>query len=219
VIYRYVWRSKVVVGDENMVWRSIVALVVAALLPGCAGVGVVETDDPYAKLTQARQLYAGSGRAAQARRQLDEAIGVFQAKGDDFGLGQAYREYGFMARMGAAEPGVVLIRVPNPGRWPTQADLELSNHYFQLSADAFAKLERSDRLANVYFNLGANYTGLSRDHGLADKKADACAYFDRALEASRQAETKYPGLVVELPRGARSFSEMTSNAKIQAGCV
>jgi hypothetical protein len=42
VICRYVWRSSVV-GDENMVWRRIVALVVATLLFGCAGVGIVET--------------------------------------------------------------------------------------------------------------------------------------------------------------------------------
>lgn len=198
--------------------RSIVALVVAALLSGCAGVGIVETDDPYTKLSQAQQL-TGSGRAAQARRQLDEAIAIFQAKGDDLGLARTYRQYAILADMGGADPEVILFRTPNPNRIPTQADIELANQYLLRSADLLTKQKKYDELSNIYLRLGGGSALLARNHGLSDRKAEACAYYDRALQAHRDAEAQQPGLVVELPRGVRSFSELIGRAKSGISCV
>lgn len=201
-----------------MVGLRIVALFVAALLFGCAGAGIVETDDPNTKLSQAQQL-TNSGRAAQARRQLDEAIATFQANGDDLGLARSYRQYAILAELGGTDPGVVLLRTPVQNRIPTQADTELAKQYLQQAAELLTKQKKYDELSNIYLRLGGASEFLVRNYGLADKRAEACAYYDRSLQAHRDAEIQQPGLVVSLPRGVRSFSEFIARVKSEVGCA
>lgn len=191
--------------------KSLWAFLMAALISACSGVGIPATDDPYAKLSQAEQLYSGPGRAAQARRLLNEAIATFQEKGDDAGLAAANRQYGFLARLGGARDDVILIRNSNPTTVPPREDLDLSDDYFKRSADLFSRTNRPDMASNVYYNLGVN----SYFRG---DRAQTCAYMDKALNASRQAEAQRPGRAVDLPRSVRSFAELIGKAKAEAGC-
>ena len=68
--------------DDVSAHGAALVLTASIALAGCAGVGIVETSDPYAKLAQAGHLLNDSGRVMQARRQLDEAIGIFEIRGE-----------------------------------------------------------------------------------------------------------------------------------------
>jgi tetratricopeptide (TPR) repeat protein len=203
--------------DWRMPRNILFTFILGALLSACAGVGVVATDNPHAKMSQARQL-ADAGRAAQARRQLDEAIAIFTQKNDAPGLAEAYRQYGFLARLGMAAPDVILMRMPGPDA-PTVADLDLSTQYFQKSAEILSQQALPDQLSNVYFNLGVNDGLYAKYHPAPGKRESACAHFDRSLQANRDAEERQPGLKVDLPRGMRSFAELIARAKSEAGCA
>lgn len=197
--------------------RLLFTFILGAMLSACAGVGIVATDNPFTKMSQAEQL-ARSGRAGQARRQLDEAIAIFTQKNDAPGLAEAYRQYGFLARMGMAAPEVILVRMPLPDA-PRIADLDLSALYFQKSAEILSQQGLPDRLSNVYFNLGVSDSLYAKYHPVPDKRESACAYFDRALQANRDAEARQPGLTVDLPRGVRSFADLIARAKAETGCA
>ena len=191
--------------------KSLWAMLITAFISACSGVGIPATDDPYAKISQAEYLYSGPGRAAQARRLLNEAIATFQEKGDDAGLAAAYRQYGFLARLEGARDDVIFIRKSDPKTAPPREDLDLSDNYFKRSVDLFLRTNRPDMASNVYYNLGVN----SYFRG---ERPESCAYMDKALEASRQAAAQQPGRAVDLPRGVRSYAEWIGKAKAEAGC-
>jgi hypothetical protein len=73
-------------------WVAVISM--AALLPGCAGVGVFASSDPFRKLNDAEVLFEREDRPLIAERLIFEAMEIYQARGDCRGLGASYREYG-----------------------------------------------------------------------------------------------------------------------------
>src|SRR5436190_669032 len=73
---------------------SCVVLSFVVSLAGCAGVGVVATDDPAAKLHDAAYLYSKAGRPLIAERLIRQAIDLYEKNNDQLGLAEAYRQYG-----------------------------------------------------------------------------------------------------------------------------
>jgi hypothetical protein len=190
--------------------RLIFAVIAVAFIASCSGVGLVATDDPYVKVAQAKQM-GEAGRAAQARRLLNEAMTTFQAKGDDLGMAEAHRQFGFLARTGGAREGVILVRDPETTPL-TQEDWDLSDRHFKEAADLYARNNRTDMVANVYLNLGIG-------SALRGDKTQSCAYFDQSLATYRQWEAVHPGGKVELPRNIKSFADLIARAKLEAGCA
>lgn len=186
-------------------------LVVAGLAAACSGVGIVASDDPYVKIRQADELWSRQGRAGRARQQLDEAIAIFEQRGDKVGLAEAYRSYAFLARNGGARPDVILIRTGAAPGMPSREDLARSDEYFARAAALAAEADRPDLLSNINFNLGVNRVA-------AGEPGLACPFYDRALADSREFAAQRPGAKVDLPRGVGSFTELVAQAKAEAGC-
>jgi tetratricopeptide (TPR) repeat protein len=194
--------------------RAAPTLIIALLLGACAGVGIVESDDPYKKLSEARYLWRVSGRVMQARHQLDEAIAIFERRDDKAGLAEAYRQYGLIARIGGANPDPVIQINPGPNGPalnPSHEELALSDGYLSRTVALATEAKRFDLVTNANFLLGNNQV-------LRGNPQSACPFYERAVTASREAARQEPGLTVELPRGVQSIEEGLARAKREAGC-
>ncbi len=192
-----------------MLFRTVVALAALTALTACAGVGIVDSNDPNVKVAQAEQL-TRVGRAAQARRQLDEAIPLFEAKNDKAGLAEVYRQYGFLARLGGAQEGVIAIRQPVAAY--SSANLALSDQYLHKSVALFAEADRLDMASNVYMQLSNNAY-------FRKETKEACAYLDHSSAVHRQWQAKHPGAAIELPQGMKTFDDLIAYMKKETGCA
>jgi tetratricopeptide (TPR) repeat protein len=201
--------------------RYIAALALPLLLQTCSAVGVPATDNPYTKLSQADYLWRHAGRVMQARRRVDEAIAIFEERGDQAGLAEAYRQYGFIARVGGANADPVILIKPGssvgPGGPPPEAfrsteSLDHSDDFFARAVALATEAKRFDMVTNLNFLLGNNQV-------LRGEKLKACPYYDLSLAASQEVEREKPGIVVDLPPGEHSVADLLARAKQQAGCA
>jgi hypothetical protein len=200
--------------------RCVIALALPLLLQTCSAVGVPATDDPYKKLSQADYLWRHTGRVMQARRRVEEAIAIFEERGDKAGLAEAYRQYGFIARVGGANADPVILMKPassaDPGRPPPEPlqsteSLDHSDELFARAVTLATEAKRFDMVTNLNFHLGNNQV-------MRGEKLKACPYYDLSLAASQQVEREKPGAVVDLPPGTHSAAELLARAKREAGC-
>jgi tetratricopeptide (TPR) repeat protein len=198
-------------GHQFMFFRNILgAFGIAVWLSACAGVGVIETSNPREKVAQAGHLI-DTGRAGLARRLLNEAVEIYQRdKNDPAGLAEAYRQYAFLARVGGATEGVILIRQPVPVFVPD--GLELSDTYFQRALATFTEANRLDMATNVLMQL-SNNAYFRKDI------PQACVYLDKAVETNRVWQTQNPGARIELPKGMTTFGELIATMKKETGCA
>jgi hypothetical protein len=188
-----------------------IPFVLAALVAACSGVGIVTTDDPYKKVSQAEELWQHQGRLMQARARLEEAIVLFEERGDKLGLGETYRQYGLLSRFDSPNQDVVRIFWDKGTPKPSVGALDVSDRYLTRALALFEETGRSDLVANTNFLLGGNQVARGTP-------ALACPFYDRALAAFGEAEAKQPGLRVELPRGVSSFADGIARVKASAGC-
>jgi tetratricopeptide (TPR) repeat protein len=185
----------------------------ALVLTACEGVGIPATDDPYAKISQADYLMHRSGRIMQARRMLDQAIVLFEQRGDKAGLAQAYREYGLLALLGGAnaDPVVLILQNPKGPFRPTSEELDLSDGYLNRALGLAQDTKQLYLVANINFVLGNNQVRRGTPQ-------NACPYYNVALKGFREAETDQPGAVLYLPAGVKNPAEFVERAKREAGC-
>lgn len=187
-------------------------LAVTLILCGCEGVGVARADDPYAKLSQADYLLNGEGRVMQARSHLDEAIVVFQQKGDKAGLAKAYRLYGILARVGGTknDPTILWLHRDEPIH-PVAEELDISDGYFLQALSLFQETQQIDLVGNVNFLLADNEV-------MRGTPQKACPYYDQSGAALAEARKQHPELAFAAVPGQASPEEGLALAKKQAGC-
>jgi tetratricopeptide (TPR) repeat protein len=187
---------------------------VQVLFAGCAGFGVVETSDPAAKLQDAEELMYRQDRPLIAERLIRQAVEIYRDNGDELGLANAYRVYGFFFRADSIE-----------GRWSNyyrktgflestatfESRHDKSLEYFARAADIFERRGRFDALTNVHFNAGITYVKMG------ELKA-ACRAFDSSLEDSRENLRRNPEAKPVLPSGYGSYSEFLEAIKKRYGC-
>ena len=77
-----------------MLGCKVAAVTAMMLAYGCAGVGVVDSPDPLAKLNDAENLFSEKNRPVPAELLIQEAIVIYRNRDDSHGLGNANREYG-----------------------------------------------------------------------------------------------------------------------------
>src|SRR5438094_2651181 len=80
------------------VWRPRSLLLSLLAFAGCAAFGVPATSDPAGKLRDATALFDRQDRPLPAERLIREALEVYQRNGDQLGVAEAYRTYGFFFR-------------------------------------------------------------------------------------------------------------------------
>lgn len=191
-------------------------LAFAALLGlnGCAGVGVVATSDPRAKLADAGDLFDRQDRPLIAERLIREAIEIYQKQNDEVGLAEAYRAYGFFFRSPSIEGkwsnyyrknGFLEPNATFGGRYWRSVE------YFAKSQELFAKHQKYDALTNVNLNLGHSYL-------LIKEREKACAAYDESLKNYRQNIDANPGAKPALPTGYASYEQYLAEVKERARC-
>jgi hypothetical protein len=187
-------------------------LALALLLSACEGAGIPATDDPYTKLSQADYLMHGSGRMMQARRMIEQAIAIFEQRGDQTGLAQAYREYALLALLGGANADPVVLRDPKAPFRPTSGELDLSDGYLRRAIVLAQDTKQLYLVANLNFVLGNNQVRRGTPQ-------NACPYYDLALSGFREAETEQPGVALDMPAGTKDPVEFVERAKRQLNCA
>lgn len=202
--------------QSNKWMFRIVVSALALWLTACAGVGIVETNDPKVKLAQADYLFKEQGRVMQARRQLDEAIVLFEQRGDKLGLAYSYLLYGLLARFDNPDPtNRVIYMSVRPrdalGYTHTPAQIDASDDYYRKARDYANEAQDFDLLASALYALGVNMK-------LRGEPLKACPFYDQSLTASREARRRQPDRKVSLPSGFSSMEEWLVQVKKDAGC-
>jgi hypothetical protein len=187
------------------------AFCLAALSIGSACITPVAAD-PKAKLVDAEYLLNRAGRVMQARREIDEVIADCQKTDDKLCLGNAYRQYGILARVsGGKNNPVILILNRNEIPKPTAEELDISDGYFQQALTLFQQAQQIDLVLNVNFLLANNQV-------LRGTPLKACAYYDQAAVALVEARKEHPERAFEVLPGQSTPEEGLVTAKKQAGC-
>jgi tetratricopeptide (TPR) repeat protein len=194
---------------------QIILLTIAAVtIAGCAGVGVVATDDPAAKLRDATYLFDRQDRPLIAERLIREAIVSYQSNNDQLGLAEAYRTYGFFFRSRAIN-----------GKWGNyyrkngfldrsatfDTRYDKSIEYFEMARQLFAESKRFDALTNVDLNIGFTYIAMGN-------RLAACRAFDRSLENNQENIRQIPDAAPNLPVGFGSYEEFIADQKKRWCC-
>jgi hypothetical protein len=194
--------------------RQAAGLAIILLLSACEGVGIPATSDPYTKLAQAHTLWRDEGRVMQARRLVEQAIVIFNERGDKAGLAQAYWEYGLVARVGGAnvDPVIYYLHPEMVAQHqPTPEELHLSDEYLARSAALANEAKRLDIVFNANLFLGDNQV-------LRGNNLQSCAFYDLALAAAHDANRQQPEIGFDLPKGTHSIDEFVESVKHKAFC-
>ena len=196
---------------------GLVPLVFVCLvaLTGCAGVGVVATSDPAAKLRDAADLFDRQDRPLIAERLIREAINTYQSSNDQLGLAEAYRTYGFFIRSPSIE-GKWNKYYRENGFLDKSATFDSrymkSIEYFEKARTIFADNKRFDALTNVDLNMGFTYVAMGN-------RAAACQAFDKSVESNRENLRQNPAAKPALPKGFSSYEAFVADWKKQYGCT
>jgi tetratricopeptide (TPR) repeat protein len=150
------------------------------LLVGCAGVGIVSTSDPRAKMNDAIELYRKQNRPLPAERLIFEARDIYQQQNDLKGLGFTHLFYGdlllsdavgtreeFYKRNGFLDKSVTFDnRAAKSKEYAAEA-----RKYFLIAVEKAKETGRHDELASLYFNIGLTYN-------MQHDRENACRSYD-----------------------------------------
>lgn len=194
---------------------ALLLFVCLIALTGCAGVGVVATSDPSAKLRDAGDLFDRQDRPLIAERLIREAINTYQSNNDQLGLAEAYRTYGFFFRSRSIN-----------GKWNKyyrengfldkyatfDSRYSKSIEYFEKAGVIFTDNKRFDALTNVDLNMGYTYVEMGN-------LPAACQAFDKSVESNRENLRQNPTASPVLPKGFASYENFEADLKKQYGCA
>ena len=204
-----------------MQWlKAFVVLCGFVVLSGCAGVGIVATSDPLAKLNDAEDLFMRQARPLPAERLIREAMTIYDERGDAHGLGNANRQYGDLLRSPAVLKWEKVYRRDGFQDRSITFDnrFEKANEFYRKAITYYERAEQEhrrtgkyDALTNVYFNMAWSHSNLN-------ERDQACSYYDKAVEAYNENIRRNPGAKPYIPPGSGSFSEFIGRAKRRAEC-
>lgn len=200
--------------------KGFVVLCGLAVLSGCAGVGIVATSDPLAKLNDSEDLFMRQARPLPAERLIREAMVIYEERGDAHGLGNANRQYGDLLRSPAVLKWEKVYRRDGFQDKSITFDnrLEKANDfyrkaitYYERAEQEHRRAEKYDALTNVHFNMAWSYLNVN-------ERDKACSYYDKTVEAYDENIRRNPGAKPHIPPGSGSFSEFIASAKRRADC-
>ena len=196
----------------NLRMSRLLAAALLLVLAGCSAVGVIESSDPMVKLQQSDEMIR-QGRYTRAQQLYREALEIFQARNDQAGVAETYRNLSFFYR--TPLPSNRMAIVPNDFSGMTngiETRYYISIDYAKKALAIFESLQAYDKISNVHFTMGQSYFLLFND------KQSACQAFRDSREATRKSRAKDPNLQVNLPQGYKTFEEVLDKAEQEAGC-
>ncbi len=188
---------------------SVLALV---LLSGCATVGVLAPPDPDKNLADALALTEDGQRPVMAEPLIREAITIYRARGDQKGLGNAYRVYGIFFMSPAVQQWE---------RWYRQYGFEEGDatfdrrfvkavEYLEWAEPPLRDAAQFDLLTSVYYHLAFALQARGQHER-------ACATLVRSLEAYEEGLRLNPTARPNT-EGAASAPEVIAESKQRLGC-
>jgi tetratricopeptide (TPR) repeat protein len=199
--------------------KRVASLGVALLVSSCAGVGVVDSSNPLTKLNDAEYLFMNKNRPVPAETMILEAMAAYQKRDDPHGLGNSNREYGdFLTSQAVVNWERAYSRHGFFDRSVTYENrLEKAKEHYTKALEYYRLAEtqelsagKFDALTNVYYNMGWSNLALG-------SKVEACADFDRALQAYNDNMQQNP---TAHPQGSKlgTIPETLAAAKKRADC-
>lgn len=160
--------------------KAFAITVVLLLLTGCAGVGLVATSDPKEKLQQADYLMM-QDRPALAELTIKDAMRIFQEKGDELGMADAYHAYGNLYKDDSYH-GKWAAFFKKEGTYDGTYMKSIEN--FNKAMVLFQKHSEESGVVKCLLGIGNAY-------GLRNEKAKSCEYYRQSL--SRYDKAKKEG--------------------------
>jgi tetratricopeptide (TPR) repeat protein len=177
--------------------------------------------DPGTKLNDAEVLFLKKNRPVPAEKLIQEAMAIYQERDDLHGLGNAHREYGDLLESPAV---VAWERSYRQGGGFLDKSitfdnrLEKASEHYTLALAFYRRAEqqelaasRYDALTNVYYNMAWSDLALGA-------RAEACADFDRSLQAYNENMRRNPTAHPDGGGGTGALAETLALARRQAGC-
>jgi tetratricopeptide (TPR) repeat protein len=190
----------------------VLCVCVLSILCGCAGIAPDAKLDTQSKLREAVDLYANQDRPLVADRLIREATETYLNSGDQLGLAEAYRTYGFFLRSQSVEGKSKYYRENGFLDRSVSFDTryEKSIDYLEKARAIFERYGRFDALTNVNLNIGFTYEVL----GNLDA---ACRAFDRSVGNNRDS-LESAKVKVALPKGVATYEDFLAPHRKRAGC-
>lgn len=190
------------------------------VLTGCAGVGIVATDDPLAKLNDAEDLFERQDRPLPAERLIREAMAIYEQRGDQHGLANANREYGDLLRSPAILKWEKVYRRDGfqDKSITFENRLEKASEFYRKAITYYERAEQQHQQAGKYDALTNVYFSAAWSHLQVGERERACDYYDKTIQAYDENIRRSPAAKPYIPRGSGSFAEFIGGAKRQAGC-
>lgn len=197
-----------------MKFRNLVFCLLALTgLSACSAALVPSSSNPKTKLRQAEELLYQSNRPGPAERLITEAYEIYQQRGDEEGMGEAYQLYGFFFLSQAViNSSSVYTRAGFADGSSYENRFRSSAAYFERAATLFLQSGKFDSATNAQFN-GA------RSHAWAGDREAACSTFDRSLDSYRKNIAANPGVKVSLPAGYSDYEVLVRDEKTRVGCI
>lgn len=193
--------------------------VVSSLLFGCASVGLISSDDPDKKLSDAGHLI-DQGRPLPAERLIHEAIAVFRERDDPQGLGYAYGLYGEFLRSNVIiKAEVSYLRdgfrdktVTMSNRFDKSAEYtKMGISQYELAIDRLSRSEKYDALTNAHLHLAWLHQQLMQ-------KEEACRNFQKTLDAYALNMQRNPHAKPQTPNSGQSIPDYVQGLMHKAQC-
>jgi hypothetical protein len=188
-------------------------LVFCLTFAGCVAVGLPATGDPAKKLHAATALFDHRNRPVLAETLIRQALERYQTNGDELGVAEAYRTYGFFFR--SASVGRLSNFYRKNGFLDKSATFDArygkSVEYFERARLIYAAHQRFDALVNVDLNMGFTLE-------LMGDQPAACRAFDRSLQDSAEHARQSPDAKIVLPSGFGTYEEFVASHKQRLDC-
>ncbi len=193
---------------------------IAIILTGCAGVGVVKTDDPLTKLNEAGYLYERQDRPLMAERLIFEAREIYIKENNQLGVASANRQYGyFLVSQSVTNWEKVYRENGFQDRSITFDNRSIkSKEYLTIALDNYNAAESQaknkseyDKIVNINYNRANIYNTLGNVAG-------SCAALDNALAAYNENIKRNPTAKPAMPSGYSSFAEFINDKKTAYKC-
>jgi len=179
-----------------------------SLLIGCASMGVIKTNDPYRKLSDAYDLIWNQQRPLPADSLILEAMEIFRKSNDEKGLALAYTRYAELLGSPAAK---IFVTTNFQDGTPKEKRFDRSVEYLKLAKELSVKLNDYESLANQEFKTALAYENIK-------KVSEACAAYTATAEAMTTYQRNVPNAQVNFPPSYRSFNEYVEAQKKRLSC-
>lgn len=184
----------------------ILLIFLLIIVAGCSAALVPLSNDPAAKLSQAKELLS-LNRALPAERLIREAMTIYEQRQDLKGLANATADYGLMLDSSAYRSYEKSWR--DSGTYDPTGKTAIQ--YLEKALALFGKVGDPEGERFASFQLGRLY----KADGQTGK---ACAAYDLSNQYHQEARRQFPDHKFYISPGYKGWEDMVASLKASIGC-